>query len=225
MRSADRSYETLINYIKDKIIRRVYKIGDKLPSERDLADQLNISRNSAREGLRILDKMGLIEVRQGSGNYITNNFKKSLVEIMSLMYSLEIINIKELMEFRYALELQSLSLAIKNATPKDISELEQYASMLKTCESEKIKVIYDKKIHYGIARIGGNVYIMNNLLSFDELMEFYVGYLRGKIFENPDNKVGLQKSHEDIVSSIVENNFIKGKNALDRHFEYVFAIL
>ncbi|MDR1835018.1 MAG: GntR family transcriptional regulator [Fusobacteriaceae bacterium] len=223
--TADKSYEALINYIKDKIISHAYKIGDKLPPERELAEQLNISRNSTREGLRILDRMGLIEVRHGSGNYIANNFSRSLVEIMSLMYSLDLINIRELMEFRYALELESLSLAIQKATTRDIAELEHFAAMLRNCESEKIKVIYDKKIHYGVAGIGKNAYILNNLTSFDNLMEFYVGYLRGKIFENPNNQEGLQKSHEDIVISIGERDFIKGKDALDRHFAYIFEIL
>jgi GntR family transcriptional repressor for pyruvate dehydrogenase complex len=225
MTASDKSYETLIHYIKDKIFSRSYKIGDKLPSERDLSGQLEISRNSTREGLRILERLGLIEVRHGSGNYIVNHFKNSLVEIMSLMYSLEIINVRELMEFRYALELQSLSLAIKNATPKEVEELEHFVTMIRNCKSEKIKVIYDKKIHYGIARIGRNAYIINNLMSFDDLMEFYVGYLRGKIFENPNNQEGLQAAHENIVASIRDQNFIKGKDALDKHFDYIFEIL
>jgi len=50
-----------------------YQIGDKLPSERDIAEQMKVSRNSVREALSALQIVGVIESRPGTGTYIRNN--------------------------------------------------------------------------------------------------------------------------------------------------------
>lgn len=65
-----RVYEKAIEQIKDMIVEGTFKKGDKLPSEREMAESLQISRTSIREALRELEIMGLIESRQGDGNFV-----------------------------------------------------------------------------------------------------------------------------------------------------------
>ena len=91
-----------------------YKKGDKLPPERELAALLGASRNSVREGLGILERMGAISSQQGAGNFISDNFEKTLIEVMTLMFILEEGTFREISEFRYALETQALALAMEH---------------------------------------------------------------------------------------------------------------
>ena len=71
----EKSYEKVVDHVQRQILNGVYCVGDKLPSERDMALQLNVSRTSVREGIRVLEQMGALSCLQGSGNYITGDFE------------------------------------------------------------------------------------------------------------------------------------------------------
>ena len=76
----EKSYEKVIEYVKHGIGSGEIQAGEKLLPERELAQKLEISRNSAREGLRILENMGVLESQQGAGNYVSGNFDEILAE-------------------------------------------------------------------------------------------------------------------------------------------------
>ena len=91
-----KAYDQVIEVIKDKIKKGKIKKGDKLPSEREMAESLGLSRASVREALRALEVIGLIESIQGAGNYIRTNFDNSLIEPLSLMFMLQESSVKEM---------------------------------------------------------------------------------------------------------------------------------
>ncbi len=69
--------EAAIEQIKELIVSRKREPGSKLPSERELVDQLKISRASVREALRMLEIMGLVEIKPGKATYVKGEpFKK-----------------------------------------------------------------------------------------------------------------------------------------------------
>lgn len=75
----EKSYEKVVDFVQNQILNGVYSTGDKLPSEREMALQLNVSRTSVREGIRILEQMGALSCQQGSGNYIAGDFEGTLI--------------------------------------------------------------------------------------------------------------------------------------------------
>ena len=89
MDTGERAYEKIINYVEQQVMQGRYKKGDKLPPERELAALLGASRNSVREGLGILERMGAISSQQGAGNFMSVFFEKTLVEVMTLIFILE----------------------------------------------------------------------------------------------------------------------------------------
>ena len=74
MERQQKAYKGVIDYFKKKIMDGELRPGEKLPPERDIAERLNVSRNSVREAIRIMDMTGVISSQQGSGNYITCEF-------------------------------------------------------------------------------------------------------------------------------------------------------
>ena len=80
-----RAYERVISYIKDGILKGELKQGEKLPPERELAEQLGVGRNSVREALRMLGLMGFISSTQGAGNFVSCNVEKNLSESTQMM--------------------------------------------------------------------------------------------------------------------------------------------
>ena len=79
-----KAYEKVIEHIKKQIINHDLTIGEKLPPEREISEQLGVSRNSVREAIHMLEMMGFISSQQGAGNYVSCNFEKNLVESMSM---------------------------------------------------------------------------------------------------------------------------------------------
>ena len=81
-------YEKAIDYIFGMIQNKALTVGSKLPTERAIAQELNIGRNSTREALSILHGMGMVKSVQGSGNYICADANKTIFQILTVMLAL-----------------------------------------------------------------------------------------------------------------------------------------
>ena len=130
-------YEQVIIQIKDMIDKGTLKKGDKLPSERNLVEQLMVSRASIREALRALEVIGLIECRQGEGNYIKASFQDNLFEPLSIMFMLEGSNPEAIWELRKIMEVEAAGLAAKKITDEQLKELKAITQRFKNCEDEE----------------------------------------------------------------------------------------
>ena len=80
-----REYQKAIDCLCGLIEDGQLTVGDKLPTERALAEQLGISRNSTREALRALENLGVVERRQGSGSYLVGNTTKTIQPMIDMM--------------------------------------------------------------------------------------------------------------------------------------------
>ena len=221
----EKSYEKVVDYVQKQILDGVCRTGDKLPSEREMAQQLNVSRTSVREGLRILEQMGALYCQQGSGNYITGNFESTLIRVMTLMFAVEGTTYREISEFRYALESQALSLAVHHATEEQIEEMEYHMSILETSMEENIRSRHDKKIHYLVAEASHNNYLIVNFLALTQVMDQYVKDMRVRILRDAKNREGLMQTHKDLIKAVRDKDIRLGHDALDRHYIYIYQYL
>src|SRR3712207_5378221 len=120
----------IMEQIKDNILRGKLRVGDKLPSERELSTQLGVSRSSVREALRSLDILGVVVSVQGEGTYIQGDFQDSLCMLMTFMYFMKGCKLKEALQLREILEVESIVHSTFRWTEKDIQELERYCDLL-----------------------------------------------------------------------------------------------
>jgi DNA-binding FadR family transcriptional regulator len=122
-----RLYENAVEQIQTLILRKKYKPGDRLPSERSLAEQFHISRHSLREALRILDVMGLIEIKVGDGIYVKEVDFLPYIESLNLSISsrlqIERDTFVKLWGARKILEMGMVELAVKQATESFLKSL------------------------------------------------------------------------------------------------------
>ena len=95
------TYLRVVEYIKQEIRSGRLKIGSQLPAERTLAEQLDVSRNSVREAIRVMEIMGTLVSVQGAGHYVANNFENLLVESMSMMFMLKELSFQEISQKTY----------------------------------------------------------------------------------------------------------------------------
>ena len=97
--------------------------GDKIPSERELSERLNVGRSSVREALRALELLGLIETRRGEGTFIKDFQEHRLVELLGTFFlQNEKVN-EDLAETKYFLEIDCLRLIISHSTDDELRSI------------------------------------------------------------------------------------------------------
>ena len=123
--------DAIMEYIKGNQL----KSGDKLPSERVLAEKFSTSRNSVREALRVLEKDNIIEVRPGSGAYVTDH-----EEADSFYLKVWKVNYMELLELKEVLELHMMRSICGKLSPEQLRQLEE--PLIKLEEAAEMRQVF-----------------------------------------------------------------------------------
>lgn len=213
-------YEQVIDQIKAMIEEGTLKKGDKLPSERNLVEQLQVSRTSIREALRALEVIGLIECRQGEGNYIKASFEDNLLEPLSIMFMLEGSNPQEIWELRKIMEVEAAGLAAKRITNEQLEVLKVLLQSFIDCEDEEVSSEMDKQFHYKIAECSGNVLIFNILRTISVLVEVFIKDARKAILIDKENKEKLFLQHKELFLAMEKHNSAAARQVVRDHLDF-----
>ena len=222
MEKQEKAYKGVIEYFKNRIIAGELRPGEKLPPEREIAQMLEVSRNSVREALRIMDMTGVISSQQGSGNYITCEFQKSIAETMGMMFAMSQINYRQI---RYALEQQAFDLAVEHASESQMDALEELVKRLDRSMDEQENARIDKQIHFTLALASGNVLLLNILEACSGVIDTFIRNMRAEILRTKEAKEALNLCHRQIAEALRNKDNAAGKDALDRHFRMIDEIL
>lgn len=215
-----RVYEQVIERIKNIIEKGELRCGDKLPSERELCEQLNVSRTSIREALRVLEILGIIECKMGEGNFVKDNFEDSLLEPLSMTFMLHGSKTDEILDIRKFIEPGTAALAAKNINDEQLHEIKDLVNLLNSTENEKKCAEIDKEIHYKIVQASGNYLVSNMMFAVSTLVETYIEDVINNMFQSEENKSKVKKQHEDIVHAIADHNPSGASIAMLKHLEY-----
>lgn len=118
-------YLEIVKQLRMIISKEKLKPGDKLPSERELSERLNVGRSSVREALRALELLGLIETRRGEGTFIRDFRGNHLVQLLSTFILEDEKAKNDVMETKYYIEMDCLRLAIDNYSDSSIIPLKE----------------------------------------------------------------------------------------------------
>lgn len=219
--SQKRIYLQILDQIKDNIIHKELKAGDRLPPERQWAEQLGVSRATVREAIRSLEMFGLVRCRQGEGNFVSNNLSTALTQPLSIMYWLNDGKVNDIHVFRQALEIEAAKQAACHATSEDITKLWHIHNKLIEERDTQIAAKLDKTFHHKLAQISGNCLISDTLYSADGLMDIVIKETRSAILEKEQDADVINFQHERIIQAIEEKDFtLAGKRMLE-HMLYV----
>ncbi|HEY0207549.1 FadR/GntR family transcriptional regulator [Acerihabitans sp.] len=165
----------VLEKIKDAMIRKELKPGDFLPSENELVTKMGVGKSSAREAIKMLEAMGVIEIIKGQGCRIKNTFDSDVLQSMIFQMILQQNTDEDLVELRLLFEISASKLAAENATEDDFQLLEK--SIEKT-EKDYARGIHtpdnDINFHNLIFKSTHNPYLM---LIGATIMELFRGSL------------------------------------------------
>jgi len=214
-------YEEVAKQLERFILEKL-KAGDRLPSERELAEMLQVSRSSIRDAIRGLELMGLVEPRQGAGTIVRGRSAEPSVSPISNALKRRRELVSELLDFRKMLEPPIASRAAAHATPEEVAEMEQ---ILQRQEEKlllgEIAIAEDAEFHYSIALASGNSVVLKVI---DILMDL-LRDTRERSLQVLDRQEKSLAGHRRILSAIKRRDAEAAKSAMRRHIEDVEEIV
>jgi GntR family transcriptional repressor for pyruvate dehydrogenase complex len=193
--------ENIVSQLKALIFSNQIAVGEKLPSEREIAERLNVSRVVVRESLRSLEQSGLIETKPGKagGAFITHNFHKPFFESTYDLLSKGQLTMSHFFEARKATECFGIRLATRNLTPGDIERLKVINRKLLEELGDKMKLReHNLAFHLAIAEISRNPLIKLIVHSLLDLLN----QLRPGSWQSSKFIRDTYKRHEKIIEAM-----------------------
>jgi GntR family transcriptional repressor for pyruvate dehydrogenase complex len=166
-----RLYEEIIKQLIDLMNEGILKPGDKLPPERDLAQQLNVSRTAIREALRSLETMGFIDSRVGGGTFVKEITLDNIIDPFSTILSQDRKLMMELIEVRLLLEVEIAKLAACRISFHKASNIKKAMELMeKEIKEGGIGLKGDDEFHNALAVAAGNTAMMKILNMCGDLL-------------------------------------------------------
>lgn len=195
-----RLYEQVAAAIRKRIVEGDYVVGQRLPTERDLAEAHRVSRNVLREAIRLLVREGLVEVKQGSGTYVTDRTGKALGASLDLLVALAGGGdaVSSLLEARLIIEPSLAALAAVRATEAELAEMGEAIEEMDAAKGDpEAFIAADQRFHLLIARASANAIVP---LMLDPIVD-KLKALRSQVFRLGD--IGMaQDFHRGILAAM-----------------------
>lgn len=202
-----RTHELVMAQIEQRIAAGQLRPGDKLPSERELSALLGVSRPSLRESLRVLEALGVVDIRPGGGAVLQSSPGGGLVSLLKLQLALAHFSWTDVLETRLALETWSVREAARRSTDADHRDL---VAILDSMESPSIETAefnrLDAEFHVRISQSTGNAlnaHLMGSLRSaiHQQMIEMYAA-----LDDWQTTAAVVRREHREILAAIVNRD-------------------
>jgi len=190
--------------IIDEIIQRIntkqLTAGSKLPSERVMAETFNISRASVREAFSTLKNLGIVNIKQGGGAYVTDFKVDPLFDaIAPFLFNKEHLD-DDILEFRKILEVNAAGMACRAASTSKLKTIvDQMISSME--ETSCLAAELDIAFHQEIYRLSNNVVLIQAMACVAYLLKHSIDINRDEILRNASDQVLVQQ-HQAIYEAI-----------------------
>jgi GntR family transcriptional repressor for pyruvate dehydrogenase complex len=210
--------ETVQKFLCDFILKNNLTSGDLLPSERELAKLLEVSRSSVREALQSLSEKEIIEKKIGKGVYVKKSLHLNDKAFSSTFeVSVNIDNSLDLLELRKVIEAEIVFLAAKRIKPNEINILEQSLVDLEvSIKMESSIIVPDLVFHRTLARSTNNQVIID---MYNNISEFFKK-VRIEMATYDDTKNALFY-HQQILNAVKKGDSDRSSKLMKEHIEDV----
>ncbi len=213
--NSKRTFEEIFTEMKTLIIDGVFKQGDKLPSEMEIARQFNVGRQTVREALRLLELSGFLKVRKGAGggSTVTNAIAERLSKSFLDAARMKNMSISELTVARIGIEKLVVSLAVGNATDEDIALLkENILSATRKIEQGTQAFKENIDFHVLLAKASHNSAYM---IIVGSIMTVVAHFFRVPQMVATSKKI--LEEHRSILDAVIKRDEERAVSLMDKH--------
>jgi GntR family transcriptional repressor for pyruvate dehydrogenase complex len=190
--------------------------GSKIPGERHLAEALGVGRSSVREAIKSLSLLGLLEVRQGDGTYLSRSGSDLLPRVIEWGLLLDEPNIADLLEARSAIEVIAAGLAAERADEEQIAAIRRRLDAMRTAGTNvDAYVEADIAFHLEVAQSSGNEVYASLVTSLRSLLRIWAD----RVLHHAGETHTSLAMHEPIVKAIAAKDADAARNAMQAHMD------
>jgi GntR family transcriptional repressor for pyruvate dehydrogenase complex len=213
-----RIYEEVVGQLHQLIDGGKLKAGDRLPSERELAETFRVSRSSVREAIKTIENEGMVVTRPGSGTFLTTVNVEAIIPSLASLLSRGKDALIDLFEMRCLVEPGIAALAAERATPADILRLKEIcAEQAQQINRNAAAVDSDAAFHLTIGRATHNSALQRLVASIVEILK----PIREKSLQTPGRGQKSLASHRAILVAIERHDPELARQAMQQHIQAV----
>jgi GntR family transcriptional repressor for pyruvate dehydrogenase complex len=205
--------------IRDAIRQKVFLPGDKLPSEFELAEKFGVSRTAVREALQMLSVRGLVDIRRGSGGYVT---EMGMATVVEPFYDLLEMNcgggaLLHILRIRLFMETENTRIAVPNSSEEDIEYLQEKFNQMVTHKDDiKKNIENDIKFHRRIAAATKNPLIP---IIMEPIFQLLQKYIPSDYKPTHDKEITI-KFHGDLVKHFKNRDAEAAADTMHEHLTF-----
>lgn len=211
--------DKVVKQITDSIVQGELKPGDKIPTEIELIETLQVGRNSIREAIKMLLALGLLEIRRGDGTYITKNIQPSVLDPLIYSVIIEQSSRTEIFELRETLEVDILELAIDKANEEDINKLKKLLieadKAFNNKDFNKLTEL-DLQFHFTLIEIAGNK-LLGRIAK--GIMQLFFSSIQKTLENHKAIDEDYNRNHKSILALIINKDKQNIKNVIKKSLE------
>jgi len=217
-------YQYILEQFVGMVVDGSLQSGDKIPSERELAESFQVSRPSVREALRVLEIIGLIDIQPGGGAYLKDLAISPFISVIApLLFSRKDFDL-ELLEFRELIEIRAMELIGERFSETDLEAIKiSLDAMQKALESEdpEAGALADIAFHHSLL-LASKSYILQKVL--DVVVSLFEHAIRGGrslVLEKKEDAQQLFNEHRGIYNALEKRDFQKARELVKNHLQMV----
>lgn len=208
----------LTMYFAEQIFEKRLKKGDKIESDRVLSQKMNVGRSAIREALKVLEVLGMIDIRPGQGTYISNHEASFFIVPLSWSLFLNGGQIDSIVEVRNLLEVKAAYLAAKCTDKECLDRLYDISHELHKAYVEKDFKEFldgDLEFHICIAECSGNQVIYSMIQTISNLMR----HVSGSGMVDEEQLKDIYEEHQRVYGLILAKDSEGASEAMKEHLE------
>lgn len=215
-----RASQDIVQQIKTKLFAGHLAPGDRLPSEKELAEQFGLSRITVRDALRILESQGLISIKVGAGGgaFVTDPRNQSSNELLTDLLRLQRASTRELVEARLVIETSIVTFAAERATAADLAAMQKAidAARAGAAAGDPHFTPHSVDFHIALAKAAGNQVILFTINSFRTLFYETLEKLL------PDDLMAQRAiaDHQEMLDAVAAHDAERARQLMRDHLAY-----
>lgn len=218
----ERVSEKVARQIKKAISDGVFRMGDRIPSERELAEQMGVSRPSVREAIQILEIQGMVETIHGGGSIVRNIAEQEIQKPFETFLKEDRQRVLDLTEVRAMMETWAARRAAKYRTDEEIERILGYLTeMEQDFEKGRIRPEVDFKFHTEIAAATHNTIFVHLIDSIYHLLNYSVKIHREQVFVTRKDQETILNHHRNIFRAIQDQDPDESESAMNEHLIFI----
>ena len=214
----------IVDQIEQLILRGVLRPGERLPSERELAERMGVSRPSLRDAIAGLQEVGLLTAKPGAGVFVADVLGSAFAPALTRLFSRQHEAVFDYLSFRRDMEGLAAERAARLASDTDLAVISAVFAKMEAAHPKRNsddEARLDAQFHMAIIEASHNVIMLHMMRSMYELLREGVFYNRQIMFKQRTTRQALLDQHRQIKDALVSREPVAARSAVEAHLDYV----